>query len=405
MKKLLITSALTAAFAAPAWANDSTIDQIGLTNNATVTQSGGTGGSSYVKQTGDNDTTWVVQSETSPGGVGTNISTVNQLSGSGSQSVSVNQNYQGGGAANVATVLQDSIEGGNSVTVNQNGDANLAEAQQGPGDAENCTLVFGCSSVTPLGITDSSSNVLQTGTANIAKTNQIVGSNGGSNNHASVNQDGTSNEGTIAQGTGSVNALGFFSPSIPNPASNDNDNFAWIDQTGVANESSIAQGGESGSASNTQMGNDNDSVIVQSGGLPGIGNLATVDQTGDRNVSTVTQTSLLGDIPVSPAGVKAIVTQNGDDNTSTITQNDLGGHTATVMQVGFMHTSSIIQDGLVNTATVTQELNNQTSEIFQTGPLLAPAIGNTATVNQTATANNFSHVTQSGTVNTTTVMQ
>ena len=218
---------------------------------------------------------------------------------------------------------------------------------------------------------------------------------------AQTTQVGDLNNATISQGTGDVASVWF----IPNPASNDNDNAAWIDQTGLSNDSTIAQGGESGSASNNQIGNDNDSLIVQSGGLPGIGNQASVGQTGDRNVSTVTQTSLLGDIPVTPLGVKAIVTQNGDDNTSTITQNDLGGHTATVMQVGYMHTSTIIQDGLVNTATVTQELNNQTSEIFQTGPLLAPAIGNTATVNQTATANNFSHVTQSGTVNTTTVMQ
>ena len=99
------------------------------------------------------------------------------------------------------------------------------------------------------------------------------------------------------------------------------------------------------------------------------------------------------------------MTQNGNNNGSTVTQNDLGGHMAIVVQTGTLHSSLIEQNGFQNEATVTQSLTGQISEVTQTGPLAAPAIQNMATVSQTMTANNLSKVTQSGTLNTTTVMQ
>lgn len=398
MKSLLITTSLTAAIVGPVWANDSTIDQIGMDNVATVTQNGGSGGTSGVLQTGDDDTAWVIQSETASGGTNTNTSEIKQLGGSGSQSASVNQNYEGGGAANMAFIIQDSTDGGNLGTINQNGNANSATIAQGPGDSDDVCLGPFCFGTTPFDITNSTASVLQEGAGNIATSNQIVGSNGGNSNFASTEQYGDLNIATINQGSGT---------SLFDPTANDNDNEAYIKQDGIGNESSMSQGGELGVASSAQFGNDNKSEIVQSGGFPllAAGNNATVFQDGDRNSSIVRQSSAHGDLPAVPAGTKAIVTQLGSDNESIIDQKPLGGHLATVNQDGSMLSSLIEQDGLFNTASLTQELANQESEIFQTGPLLSPAIGNTAEVSQTATANNFSHVTQSGSLNTTTVLQ
>ncbi|MGR3630422.1 MAG: hypothetical protein ACU0BP_14250 [Sulfitobacter sp.] len=407
MKHLLMTTALAAAFATPVWANDSEIEQIGADNSAEVTQNAGAGGTSDILQTGDGDAATVMQSDTLSGGTDTNRANIRQLGGSGVQTAAVTQDHDGTGSANIANVLQDSIEGGNTIEVDQNGAANLAEAQQGPGEAENCTLVFGCSSVTPLGITNSSSDIFQSGSANTAITKQIVGSNGGDNNHASITQDGSDNQGTVAQGTGILNAVGFVSPSISNPASNDNDNSAWIDQSGLANIANIGQGGELGSASSTQSGEDNKSTITQSGGsvLLSVGNSANVTQSGERNTSVVEQTSADGDLPETPAGTTANVSQTGSDNGSTVRQLPLGGHFASVTQNGELLSSLVEQDGLLNSATVTQELNNQTSEVLQLGTSGTAAILNTANVSQTHTANNLSQVTQAGTGNSTTVMQ
>ncbi|KIN63400.1 Curlin associated repeat protein [Sulfitobacter noctilucicola] len=398
MKNLLITTALSVGFASAAFANDSDIDQIGLGNNAVVTQSGGTGSSSTVLQNGDNDLATVLQSDGA--GTDTNISSIQQLGGSGTQTANVKQNNAANGPTNNAQVIQDSTQGGNFAGIDQDGDGNSALAQQGPGDAVNCGL-FGCSSTSPLDITNSVASLQQVGTGNTATTLQVVGSNGGDNNVAGTMQDGIGNTASIRQGTGAVNSVWF----VPNPASNDNDNLAQIDQTGDGNTSAIEQGGESGTANNMQVGMDNDSTIVQSGGLPGLGNNALVTQNGDRNTSLVAQTSANGDLPALPSGTRAVVTQNADDSESTIIQKPLGGHLAVLTQNGADHYSMIEQDGLLNTAEVTQSLTGQESTIFQTGPSVVGPVGNVALVTQTMTSGNGSLITQSGIGNLSTVMQ
>ncbi|MCL3880774.1 hypothetical protein [Marivita sp. GX14005] len=399
MKNLLLTSAITLGMTGAAFANDSQIDQIGLGNDATVTQSGGTGSGSVVLQTGDNDIATVVQSDT--GGSDTNSSTIQQLGGSGTQTATVTQSYNGSGLENTALIVQDSTQGGNVAAVTQDGDDNFADARQGPGAAVNCFDPFGCSGTTPAAITNSDTNIVQSGTNNSATTTQIVGSNGGDNNRAAIDQNGLSNNASILQGTGAVANTWF----IPNPASTDNDNLADILQDGDGNASIIAQGGESGVAFSSQFGNDNSSDIVQSGGIPGLGNATTVVQDGDRNTSTVTQSSTNGDLPVVPSGTVANVQQTGNDNESHVTQKPLGGHFASVMQMGDDHFSLIEQDGLLNIAKVTQELHDQSSEVHQTGPSIVGPLGNTAIVNQTITAGNTSYVSQQGIGNQSTVLQ
>ncbi len=400
MKNLLITSALTAALAVPAFANDSIIDQIGASNTADVTQTGGTGGESSILQTGDGDSATVTQSDGTGVGLGTNLADIDQLGGSGSQAATITQTNASNGAQNSATILQDSTQGGNTALIDQDGDGNIASAQQGPADAINCT-VFGCGGTTPADITNSFASIDQTGSTNTATTTQIVGSNGGDGNGALITQDGTSNTADIAQGTGAVAASGLFFPSFPNPASTDNANFADIVQTGDNNTSAIFHGGEAGFATNSQDGGGNDSMVVQSG----LGNSATVGQIGDDNISDVSQTSANGDLPVFPTGVTADVNQIGNRNESLITQAPLGGHTASVMQMSDDSFSLIEQDGLLNTADVLQEMTDQNSEIFQTGPSVVGPLGNTALVSQVASAGNNSLVTQGGVGNFSDVMQ
>lgn len=407
MKNLILTSALAAALAGTALANDSTIDQIdGSSNAASVTQTNGTGAASYVLQTGSDDIATVIQSDS--GGAGTNSSTVRQLGGSGTQTATVTQNHTGTGGANIATAIQDSIEGGNLIALNQDGDGNTATAQQGPGIAKNCSVFGGsCSSTNPRDITNSTTEITQSGTANTAVADQIVGSNGGDNNQANIIQDGTSNDAEIAQGTGTVRFWTMGPIYISDPTSNDNNNIGSIDQTGVGNTSEIGQGGEAGMASNRQDGNDNTSTIVQSGGVsPALGNSASVEQVGSNNNSVVTQSSGQGDLPGVPFANDATVQQFSDDNTSTVTQGIAGGHTVSVLQDGGGgHSSLIVQNGWGNTATLVQSMSDQVSEINQTGPASSPAIGNTAKVTQAATSGNLSKVAQNGVQNSSTVMQ
>ena len=402
MKHLLFTSAISLALALPAFANDSTIDQIGLGNFADVDQTGGNGGTSLIEQTGDNDLASVLQSD--GGGSGTNNAIIRQLEGSNVQEANITQNNGTSGAENFATIVQDSIQGGNLANINQDGAGNQAVALQGPGASDDLVFptFFGTivRPTTPGDITNSESSINQLGNGNTASTAQVVGSNGGDNNLAGITQTGDDNSAAILQGTGTGSTI--FGPAL---SANDNDNIANILQDGIGNDSSIAQGGESGFASNTQTGNDNSSVIVQSGGTPFFGNSAVVSQTGNDNESEVFQTSSNGDLPIVPDGTTASVTQNGDDNFSTISQKPLGGHLATVLQTGNGGFSLIEQDGLLNTATLTQGMEDNTSEIFQTGPSVVGPVGNTATVMQTATSGNFSTVSQSGVLNTSTVMQ
>lgn len=403
MKNLLLTTALSATLVTPALANDSTIDQIGADNIADVTQTDGTGGTSLIQQTGDNDSATVIQSDDN--GTATNNADIQQLEGTGVQTALIDQNNASNGAENTAKIIQDSIQGGNNATIKQDGAGNSATALQGPGESDDVVIPtwFGpiILPTTPGDITNSVSKIAQTGNNNTATTAQIAGSNGGDNNVGLINQDGADNAASIVQGTGTgVNLIG--GPAL---SANDNDNFGDIMQLGIGNKSSIAQGGESGYALNIQDGTDNDSVIVQSGGTPLFGNSADVSQTGDRNTSKVYQTSAGGDDPIVPEGVTADVTQLGDDNMSTISQEPLGGHLATVTQNGDFHVSSIEQDGLLNSSTVKQELNNQTSKIFQTGVSGTAAVSNTAIVQQTHTAGNMSQVTQAGLSNMTTIMQ
>ncbi len=408
-RTLTTTTALALVLATSAYANDSTISQIGATNFATVDQTGGNNGTSNVNQTGSDDFASVTQSD-GPGG--SNNADIDQLGGSGVQTATITQSNGStggssatvgtpGGPTNNATILQDSVQGGNEAVIDQDGDGNSAWAQQGPGAAFNVFPPFGGGPTTPGDITNSFSIIDQNGSSNMATTMQIVGSNGGDNNLADILQSGTSNEAAIKQGTGAINSVWF----IPNPASNDNNNTAFITQSGVGNFSDVEQGGESGSASSTQGGNDNESTIVQSGGLSGLGNSANAVQSGDRNTSTIVQSSSDGDLPGVPAGTTAEVFQDGNDNNSMITQRPLGGHFADVSQVGDMLTSTITQDGLLNTSLVTQELANNTSTIEQNGGGIVDPLFNLAEVNQVATAGNTSFVSQSGAFNVSTVNQ
>ncbi|MFW8595246.1 hypothetical protein [Cribrihabitans neustonicus] len=391
MRHLLLTAALVSAAAAPPLlANDSMVEQIGAGNTATVTQTGGTGGSSDIYQTGDDDSASVIQSD--GGGSGTNIAEIDQLGGSGIQTASITQANSTSGAVNTATILQDSTEGGNSAEIEQTGSDNTAAAQQGPGAA---------SSGPPASITNSSTEIIQAGTGNTATTDQIVGSNGGDNNQASITQSGSFNTAGVIQGTGTAATGGL------GISANDNDNSATILQDGLSHMSNIEQGGESGTALNTQFGDSNESAIVQSGGIPISGaNSAIVNQDGSGNFSVVNQTSDHGDLPAVPALTSAIVTQSGNLHVSTINQAPVGGHMATVLQDGASHESLINQDGLDNKAYLTQELSGQVSEIHQTDlTFLGSTIDNTATVTQTASSGNMSFITQMGVQNTSTVMQ
>src|SRR3546814_1406079 len=172
---------------------------------------------------------------------------------------------------------------------------------------------------------DADAIVSQSGAYNGSNVTQNA--NGAS---ASFTQAGDPASGGPGTGQGdnlsNITQNGASSATVNQLANNPTDGFA-------SNDSLILQNGDGSSAGVTQTGDNNDSDVVQ-----GARNSAVVNQDGDDNASIVSQAAdniadvnqqgnlNSSDIQQSGDFLRASVDQIGDENESTITQTRRGGN-------------------------------------------------------------------------------
>ena len=185
----------------------------------------------------------------------------------------------------------------------------------------------------------------------------------GKRNDATVDQDGSGNISAITQGDATLSF----------------DGVATVDQDGNVNNSSIYQTGKMQDAGVNQQGDYNDSYISQVGALEG--NRADVDQLAKRDLSDITQIS----------------TVTGLTNIATVTQkNDIALY---IPDDDYNNESTIYQNGDNNEATVSQDGKNEDSYVSQVGA------DNVADVTQTGNTLNFAYVYQTVDNNDATIVQ
>lgn len=329
MKKHFITgvSLLALTLAGQAYANESSIDQIGGLNEATIDQTGGNEGVSTVDQIGSAHIANVTQSDDPNNGTpGFNT------------------------ASNTSTIYQDGEQA--KATVNQTGDpgeapGNISEITQwndGPPSAE--------ADVMQNGANNFSSVVQGRDTDPLDRRGQ----------YASVTQDGTDHISTIEQ-KGNLNTANVTQATTGNSSDisqSGAENDATVAQTGAGNISTISQSANFGMTSVEQSGDNNTSDVTQSG-RANSSIAALILQDGNGNTSSVLQTSLISG-PGS-ADQFAEVTQSSDNNSSIIEQDGGDpvvdtvntGNSASVFQMATNgNVSSVMQSGAGNTATVNQ---------------------------------------------------
>jgi hypothetical protein len=313
---------------------------------ASVTQSGGDynvssieqqlnsdGAYATVVQTGALNASQVIQSADA-------TATVNQTGG-------YNHSFVTQNAAATANVTQGGID--NKAVIEQfagadNAGATIIQDEEGatvPGYPSNDARITQSA--------DATGTITQTGDNNVSTIEQLASSG---NSEATSTQNGAGNRSDIKQ-IGSTT-------------------FAFVEQIGASNVSTITQDTANQHDANVrQEGAGNYSSIYQRGTLGNAGDESNVgvNQTGDRNSSTIEQSGV--------TYVSASVTQTGDDNFSTLDQNGKFLE-ADLTQVGNGNYSDIIQRGEHNSATVNQYGNDNVSHVDQSGS------GNTATVIQGA---------------------
>ena len=294
------------------------------------------------------------------------------------------------GDGNVSDIDQNQGSTGAKATVTQTGeDASSYILQSNAGIANYPTKAV----VRQSGV-GSESAILQTDTRNhsalvtqVGDSSSFIAQNGGLDTSAEVLQNGGSqNTAMVFQEAGNKASVGDSNPGNTN---------SGIIQTGSSNNSEIYQGnfasatptGATGvKASNTQIGSDNDSMIIQNVTNPAAGGtsaqLVTVDQTGDGNVSSVVQTG------IRDAQIVKVL-QSGNDNLSRVEQSDpsdsAAGNLANVQQYGDQNDSLVDQSSYTGTVNVTQ---TTVGGINATSP--RDRFGDTV-------RSNFSRVTQSNT--------
>ncbi|MCL3880775.1 hypothetical protein [Marivita sp. GX14005] len=327
MKNLLLTTAITLGMTGAALANDSTIDQIGLSNMATVDQTGGSEGISGIEQIGGSHQASVTQSDNPNNGtpnfnVASNTSNIYQ-EGSGAEATVNQTGDPNGNPGNVSTIEQFNDGPPAAVAiVEQDGTNNSSFVSQGR-DVDPLDRRGQTADVSQIGH-DNSSSVIQRGNLNTANVTQTA-----DGNTSIVDQSGL-------------------------------DNLADVLQSGNGNLSTVTQSANFGTVDVEQSGDNNISDVTQSG-RANSSVAALILQDGNDNTSTVLQTSLVAG--AGSANQFAEVTQSTDGNSSYIEQDggdpvadaSNPGNSASVFQmVTAGNVSTIYQSGAGNTATVNQ---------------------------------------------------
>lgn len=443
-------SAIAVLLAAPAMANENTVNQDGSGNTATTDQTGGSEGVILIEQgTGfyglaSDSQAIVTQSEDGFGFPGfttpTNDAEIYQA-GDNLYAVINQANGNGFSDTNYGLIDQDGSSSGGVVAgtpftqgaaLSQDGEGNEGYILQGDG------------SVTRGG---QAAEVEQVGDYNYADTYQdgndslLFVAQTGDDNEAIVEQSGVGPGGRRAVAVVIQTGNGNFSDSVQHARASeltvtqtgdDNESnilqrfsasrsTAYVEQVGNRNASDIDQGDSStptfdpNFADVTQTGDDNGALITQSGddarndaSITQLtnGNTAEINQTGSRNTTIIFVSDALGasgdnNSTITQSGNRnmANVTQDGDLSDSMIIQSGNRNEATVLAQAGSGHTSLIDQSGNRNDALITQGLTDNDSSIFQTG------LDGLVTVFQTVTTGNSSIVTQGGSLNVTLVSQ
>jgi hypothetical protein len=317
MKKffaLFIAIILVVAFSSIGYANTGNVTQTGSNQEAYITQSGGTGNTadivqftnnngsqkSQVVQEGNSNTANISQSQTGDGDKVQNTAFLKQVgtSNKGAQ----NQNAPGSNSGQKVEAWQEGSGNEVSQTIAGGYTNSFYSNQKGTGNK----------STQWMSASNSKAQILQDGENNTASQN-ITGSNAGySGGPVLVSQNGNNNTGTqTISGSGSTfsnnadivqvgefnvasqNIVGFKNKvtsyqggktnSVTQSQTGDG-NYAEAFQSGDNNTIVQTQNGNNNWAKATQIGDFNQSTQVQSGGA-----ISTVLQTGNNNVSVVTQ--------------------------------------------------------------------------------------------------------------------
>ena len=192
---------------------------------------------------------------------------------------------------------------------------------------------------------NSTSTVTQSNSGNEATVDQTGSLAGGA---STITQSGMDNDATVTQADDGSDLLGAAPPI----------NFSQITQTGNENEATVSQ--DTGTASILT-----ESFIDQSGDR----NMASVTQVDDDQYSSIIQTSSDNMAMVSQGEPSQVAGDESYGNTSLINQGGAGSHSATVEQAGRQSFSDIAQTGFNNEAFVRQGIwsNSHESYINQSG--------------------------------------
>lgn len=235
---------------------------------------------------------------------------INPVSGQNKVDSVIDQNNIGT-APNKATVSQDGATGGQWSRVRQDGQNLMADVdQRGSNNYSDVNQELSSGGIV---------NVLQQGSGDASRVEQF----GGENNKADIEQSGSDNNSFVRQGGTGGGA---------------DQNDAHVVQTGINNDSYIGQThGDVNWAFATQNGTDGTSYIIQQGS----GNRAELYQVdGSNNESYIMQNNNFG--PTATTNY-AYVQQSGDSNVSTVTQASDSVGNAVVYQSGGNNLASTLQ--------------------------------------------------------------
>ncbi|MDP4557560.1 hypothetical protein Q9247_07690 [Halomonas meridiana] len=235
---------------------------------------------------------------------------LNPIDGQNKVDSVIDQNNTGT-ALNMATVSQDGATGGQWSRVRQDGQNLMADVdQRGSNNYSDVNQELSSGGIV---------NVLQEGDSDASRVEQF----GGENNKADITQSGFENNSFVRQG-GIGGGANLNDAHVVQTGTNNDSyigqthgdmNWAFATQNGTDGTSYIIQQGSDNRAELYQVdGTDNESYIIQNNsfGPTAITNYAYVQQSGDSNVSTVTQ--------ASDSVGNAVVYQSGGNNLASTLQ-------------------------------------------------------------------------------------
>lgn len=247
--------------------------------------------------------------------------------------------------ANTGLSIQNGTD--NRVRVRQAGTEQsvLSDQNNGTGSGGNLAIIGQTGAVSAASGFQNAAEVNQSGTENQSRTRQQGDLNNAITNQGQNDLASSGNKARIKQGN----------------ADQAESNFAAIDQDGKDNHSNTLQTYDNNDAWTTQIGEENENMIVQNGGPNGTtGHEARVIQEGRRNESGVMQSG-------TGARNSATAEQIGNDNKAKQLQTTTGmagsgnGNDASILQGAFFPPSVGAK------AIQTQSGTNQTAGIIQEG--------------------------------------